>query len=147
MEKVLLFDRPMGCDILAGCDDKFEIWNAVYGLVLPELDYSRHNLSLYLAYLCAAQRWYDLGGDVDFDIWTTKEGACYGLFDTEIRDFTENTIKEQPICADIYEVGFDLSDGIIQTFIIDADLVQRIKGEGQFVDVLRVPYSEETPGE
>lgn len=143
MEKVLLFERPMGCDILGSAEDKFEIWKPVFGLVLPELDYSLHNLSEYVAYLYAAQKWCDLGGDVDFNIWKTKDGTSYGLLDAEIREFTENTIKEQPICADIYEVGFDLSDGIIQTFLVDADLVQRIKEEGQLVDVLKTPYGEE----
>lgn len=146
MEKVLLFDRPMGCDILASREDKFEIWKPVFGMVLPELDYSLYNLSEYMAYLCAAQRWCDLGGDVDFDIWTTKDGTSYGLFDAEIRKFIEIAIKEQPICADIYEAGFELSDGIIHTFLVDAELAQRIKEEGQLVDVLKVPYSEDAQG-
>lgn len=146
MEKVLLFDRPMGCDILGSAEDKFEIYKPIFGLVLPELNYSRYYLSKYMAYLCAAQRWCDLGGDVDFDIWITKEGTSYGLLDAEILDFTEKAIKEQPICADIYDVDFDLSAGIIHTFLVDADMVQRIKEEGQHVDVLKAPYGEDDRG-
>ena len=143
MEKVLLFDRPMGCDLLCNGEDKIEIFKPVFGLVLPELDYSLYNLSEYLAYLCAAQKWCELGGDVDFRIWKTKEGTSYGLLDAEIQEFTEKAIREQPICADIYEVGFDLSAGIVHTFLVDADLVQRIKEEGHLVDVLKVPYGDD----
>ena len=146
MEKVLLFDRPMDCDLLGNGEDKFEIFKPIFGLVLPELDYTPYHLSEYIAYLCAAQKWCELGGDVDFHIWKTKEGTSYGLLDAEIQEFTEQAIMEQPICADIYEVGFDLSNGIIHTFLVDAGLVQRIKEEGELVDVLKAPYGEESRG-
>lgn len=146
MEKVLLFDRPMDCDLLDKGEDKIEIWKPIFGMVLPELNYSRSNLSEYIAYLCAAQKWYDLGGDVDFHIWKTKDGTSYDFLDSEILKFTDDAIKEQPINADIYEVEFDLSGGIIHTFLVDADMVQRIKEEGKLVDVLKAPYEEEGQG-
>ena len=145
MEKVLLFDRPMSCELLCNRDDIIEIWKPIFGMVLPDVDYSLYNLSEYVAYLCAAQKWCDLGGEVDFHVWK-KDDTTYNVFDAEIRQFIDNAIKEQPICADIYEVGFDLSEGIIHTFLIDADLVKKVREEGKLVDVLKAPYEEEDQG-
>ena len=140
-----MFDRPLSCELLGNREDIIEIWKPIFGMVLPDVDYSLYNLSEYVAYLCAAQKWCDLGGDVDFHIWK-KDDTSYNVFDAEIRKFIDNAIQEQPICADIYEVGFDMRDGIIHTFLVDSDLVKKVKEEGKHVDVLKAPYDEDDQG-
>ena len=143
MERVLIFEMPMSLDYVEGAKDKSEIRKPAFGILLPEVSYSHYTLSEYVAYLYAAQKWDELGGDVDFDNWTTKEGDSYFLLDDEIRDFIDKSISERPFSATIYEVGFDVADGIIHTFVADERVARRIREEGNLVDVLKVPYRED----
>lgn len=143
MEKVLLFETPMSFDYVDGAKDKSEIRKTAFGILLPEVSYSHYALSEYVAYLYAAQKWDELGGDVDYDDWTTKQGTRHYFYGPEIQDFIENAIREQPFSANIYEVGFDVADGVVQTFVADEGVARRIREEGVLVDVIKVPYSED----
>ena len=143
MERVLLFEKPMSFDYVEGAKDKSEIRKPAFGILLPEDSYSHYTLSEYVAYLYAAQKWDELGGDVDYDNWTTKEGDSYFLLDDEIQEFIENAIRERPFSANIYEVEFDVSEGVLCTFVCVAELTKKIREEGKIVDVINVPCGEE----
>ena len=41
----------------------------------------------------------------------------------------------------------DVSDGIINYFLVDAALAEKIKGEGHLADVIKPQYGDETQGE
>ena len=139
MERVLLFANPLRLDSNTSQDKGIaEADIQAFGFRLPAVDYVRSEVVIYLRYLAAAQKWDSLGGDVDLDAWTTKEGVRYDFFDAEIQLFIEQAGRENQASAQIYEVSFDLTDG----FIVDAALVQRIKEEGKLLDVL-LPYSGE----
>lgn len=147
MEKVLLFSRPLGFDYDPDDQNESEIRKLAYGIQMTGIGYNHYDLNGYLEYLVAAQKWDALGNDVVLDTWTTKEGASYGTFDAEIQKFIEQANRELPVSADIYDIEFDVSEGVINYFLVDAALAERIKGEGHLADVIKPQYGDETQGE
>ena len=146
MERVLLFDRPMEFDYIASDQKKSEIRMPAYGFQLPDTSYSHSMLSEYLGYLVAAQKWDRLGNDVDYDFWITKEGASYGTFDAETQRFIVQANRELSVSANIYDIEFDLGDGIINDFIVDSALAARIREEGHQADVITSQYEDKVRG-
>ena len=146
MEKVMLFDKPLSFDCASDDQKKSETRMLAFGHLMPDVDYTSEEVSLYLAYLAGAQQWDFLGGDVDEDYWTTKEGIKFRLFDAEIQKFIEQAQRELQVSAEIFETEIDLSEGIINKFIVDADLAQRIKTEGELLDVITAPSGENGQG-
>lgn len=139
MEKVLLFDTPVKIDHISA-DQKEKIIDVpAFGVKLPDCSYSPSDLAGYIGYLVAAQKWDSLGGDVDLNNWTTKEGIHYGLFDAEIQAFIEQANREFPVSARIYETPIDLNgQGVVNTFVVGAALADKIREEGHLLDV-RIP--------
>ena len=136
MEKVLLFDTPVKIDYISA-DQKEKIIDVpAFGIQLPDCSFTPSELAGYIGYLVAAQKWDSLGGDVDLNDWTTKEGIHYRLLDAEIQAFTEQANKEFPVSAIIYETPIDLNDpGVVNTFVVDAALADKIRAEGHLLDV------------
>lgn len=146
METVLLFSRPLEFDYIPDDQKESETRMPAYGIRMTGINYNHYVLNGYLEYLVAAQKWDSLGNDVNLDTWTTKEGANYSTFDAGIQEFIEQANRELPVSADIYEVEFDLTEGCINTFIVDAALAERIKGEGHLTDVIMPQYGDEVQG-
>ena len=146
MERVLLFDRQMNFDYIPVGQEESETRKPAFGFILTNIPYTHYELAGYVAYLAAAQKWDDLGGDVELNIWTMAGGARYDTFDSEIQEFIEQAISENPISCEVYEINLDLTGGIVNEFVADANLAQRIKAEGKLVDVLQIPICENDQG-
>ena len=146
MEKVMLFNQPLSFDCTTDDQEKSEIRMLAFGHLMPDVDYTPEEVAIYLAYLAGAQQWDILGGDVDEVFWTTKDGAKYGLFDAEIQDFIEQAQRELQVSAEIFKAEIDDSEGIINRFIVDEVLAQRIKTEGELLDVIKAPSGENGQG-
>ena len=141
-----MFDRPMSFDYIPDGQKESEMRKPAFGFILTGISYTRYELAGYLGYLAAAQKWDDLGGDVDLNTWTRKDGARYDTFDSEIQEFIEQAIIELPLSSEVYEVNQDLTEGVVNEFVTDASLAQRIRVEGKLVDVLQIPIGENDQG-
>ena len=139
MNKVLLFDTPVRIDYISA-DQKEKIIDVpAFGFQLTASYYTPSDLAGYIGYLVAAQKWDSMGGDVDLNNWTTKEGINYGLFDAEIQAFIEQANREFPVSARIYETSIDLiGQGVLNGFVVGDTLADKIKEEGHLLDV-RIP--------
>lgn len=145
MEKVLLFERPLRFDYTPEGEEKEEIDEPAFGFVLPDVFYTPDDIADYLEYLVAAEKWDKLGGDIEQNTWIMN-GTQLGTFDAEIQEFIEKANKECKASAEIYEVSFDLTKGLENTFITNLDLVKKIREEGQLLDVLGTPFLENEGG-
>lgn len=145
MERVLLFHRPLRFDYTPEGVEKEEIDEPAFGFVLPDVFYTPDDIAGYLEYLVAAEKWDQLGGDIEQNTWIMN-GTQLGTFDAEIQEFIEKSNKECKASAEIYEVSFDLTKGQENTFITDLDLVKKIREEGQLLDVLGTPFLENEGG-